>query len=414
VRRALVAVAVAAVACTHSPRPEPIATPPAGISIAVYQRAGEGASAVIDDRRRVTIAGPTLVLEGIDPLAVLPSLVIEPLGAGALAVGACVRDRIATEPTARDALEEFGRKQERLVRERVWNQTHAEPFPARDDTAVPRTIASSTLRCAVTAAPGDYFVRVLYVTASMSYRAQHDVTMTSADHATIASRFAITPASWGGRAPTPVTVRLFDGRPGATEAPREIARGTIVLDGSTSVLLAPPRELSVRLRRIYDGAFRHGGTSSSNLTWGSDSAQAIWVWLEVDGVRLAPGTLHAHVEVPGEAIRDVDVPADRREQTRERFRAPLWIDEQLRGQRTRTSPTADAEHLVDRFQIAVANAGAAPREVWIEEHLRDARPHQVVQAWPRAPAIARDRVQLKLVVPPGAIERTSFTLAYGL
>ena len=401
-RRALVA--VAAVACTPSPRPEPIATPPAGISIAVYQRAGEEASAVIDDRRRVTIAGPTLVLEGIDPLAVLPSLVIEPLGAGALAVGACVRDRIATVPTARDALEEFGRKQERGVRE----------LPARDDTAVPRTIASSTLRCAVTAAPGDYFVRVLYVTASMSYRAQHDVTMTSADHATIASRFAITPASWGGRAPTPVTVRLFDGRPGATEAPREIARGTIVLDGSTSVLLAPPRELSVRLRRIYDGAFRHGGTSSSNLTWGSDSAQAIWVWLEVDGVRLAPGTLHAHVAVPGEPIRDVDVPADRREQTRERFRAPLWIDEQLRGQRTRTSPTADAEHLVDRFEIAVANAGAAPREVWIEEHLRDARPHQVVQAWPRAPAIARDRVQLKLVVAPGAIERTSFTLAYGL
>jgi hypothetical protein len=402
VRRAVVA--VAAVACAHPPRAETIATPPAGISIAVYQHAGEAASAVIDDRRWVTIAGPSLVLEGIDPQAALPSLVIEPLGAGALAVGACARDRIATEPTARDALEEFGKKQERLVRERAWAETHAEPFPERADPAAPRTIASSTVRCAVTAAPGTYLVRVLYATASISYRAQHDVTMTSADHATIASRFAITPPIWGGRATAPASVRLFDGRPGGAQAPRELARGTIVLDGSTSVLLSPPRELPVRLRRVYDGTFRNG----------RDSTQAIWVWLEVDGLRLAPGPLHAHVEVPGEPIRDVEVPADGREQTRERFRAPLWIDEQLRGQRTRTTPIANAEHIVDRFQISVANAGGTPREVWIEEHLRDARQHQIVQAWPLAPAIARDRVQQKLVVPAGAIARASFTLAYGL
>src|SRR5262245_4778950 len=68
-----------------------------GVAIALYSRPGGERYAVVDDRRWVDVAGGTLVLDRIAPGAALPSLLIEPLGAG-LQIGTCLRERIEPPP----------------------------------------------------------------------------------------------------------------------------------------------------------------------------------------------------------------------------------------------------------------------------------------------------------------------------
>jgi hypothetical protein len=62
--------------------------------------------------------------------------------------------------------------------------------------------------------------------------------------------------------------------------------------------------------------------------------------------------------------------------------------------------------------LGVANTGATPREVWIEEHLRPARHRRIERAWPTKPAVVGDLVRAHVVVKPGGFERIGFTIAY--
>ena len=282
----------------------------------------------------------------------------------------------------------------------------ASPDP-RDATPASDAL-SPVLRCAARGRPGRYLVRLLYVSGLLGYRAQHDIAATAPGRATVVSRFAIVTPAWRTRA----DVALFDG--GVGSAPREIARGAIELDGSTAVLATPPREVTARLRRVYDGGVRRPeGPDPDDPRWGRESHPAVWVWLELGDLadRLAPGPVHARVELAGEPVRDIDVPAAGRRRRGAELRLPLWIDEALRGKRNRWTEAPDDRVRSDRFLLSIANLGDTPREVWIEEPLRPARP-TITRAWPRAPELGPHRLRLPLTVAPGATERAGFAIEY--
>jgi len=377
-----------AVACGHggpAAPPTPANTLREGVSIALYDGHDNGAYGVVDDRRWIDVTGGALVLDHlldlvldhVDPGADLPSLVIEPLAGGALEVGGCLRDRIPAPPVV--------------------------AVPDGQAPVVPvRAMFSPVLRCAVHAEPGRHLVRLLYVSPALGYRAQHDIAMTAPDRATVTSRFAIVTPAWQGRA----EVSLFDGLPGGEQPPREVARGTILLDGGTAVIAVPPREARAELRRVYRGAGQDDGGVRR------DSQPAVWVWLELDGVALAPGPVHAHVALAREGVRDIHVPAAGRRQAAAMLRLPLWIDDQLHGKRDRWGGSLDDQAVVDKFMVSVANTGTTTREVWIEEKLRPARRRTVTHAWPSEPIIIKNLLRMKLAVPAGKIERAGFEIAY--
>jgi hypothetical protein len=250
---------------------------------------------------------------------------------------------------------------------------------------------------------------VLYVSSALAYTAQHSIEMTTADRATIATRFAIATPSWGGRA----EAVQFEGVPGGDKPPVELARGALSLDGSTAVLGASPRSVPARVRRVFDGAMRTGVGDSADPAWGRDSVHAVWVWLELDGVTLSPGVTRAHVELPGETVRDVDVPAAGREHTGAGTRLPLWIDEQLHGLRSRSVTGADgASPLADRLSFSVSNLGTEPREVWVEERLRAAKRATVRSGWPQKPEQTAEVVRARVIVKGGGVERLGFVIDY--
>jgi len=399
------ALALLAVAACHAPHPiEHIATPAPGITMAFYQAAGRSYT-VVDDRRLVEIRGGMLLLDHIDPGAALPSLVIEPLGGGALVVGQCDRDHEIQALPPEDALARHAAWQERRRQRIAEGEVDGDAEPAPDGTV---TVISPVVRCTASGAEGKQLVRVLYVSSSLAYRAQHDVTMTAGDRATIATRFAIATPSWGGRA----EVVLFEGLPGGDKPAVELARGALTLDGSTSVLGAPPRETPARVRRVFDGATRTGVGDATDPTWGRDSVHAVWVWLELDGVALTPGPTHAHVEIPGEGVRDVEVPSAGREDSAAGTRLPLWIDEQLRGIRNRIVSGSDGASLVDKFSISISNLGSEPREVWIEEKLRPAKRRTIKFGWPTKPVLGAEVARTKVVVVPGGTERVGYVIFY--
>ena len=158
-------------ACRALPAREVIATPPAGMTIALY-RADDQGYGVVDDRRWVDITDGTVTFPTFDATAPLASLVIEPLDTDALVIGACARD------------------------------------------------ARTAIHCAVSGPRGRHLIRVLYVTSALRYVVHHDIAMHTDDEISIATRFEIPTPAWS----QPAQVTLFDGLPGQALAPREVAR----------------------------------------------------------------------------------------------------------------------------------------------------------------------------------------------
>lgn len=402
-RRAALAL-VLATGC-HPPRPVPAeVTPAPGITMAFYRTAGTSYT-VVDDRRLVEVRGGVLELDHVDPGAALPSLVIEPLGGSPLVIGQCDRAHETRALPPETALERFGAWQERRAKMQAEGEVLAEPQAGPEAT---ETVVSPVVRCAVTGATGKQLVRVLYVSSQLGYRAQHDVRMTSPDRVTVETKFSISTPAWSDRA----EVVLYEGLPGGDRPAVEVARGQLVLDGSTGVIGAPAREVPARIRRVFDGAIRSGVGNADEPSWGRDSVHAVWVWLELERTTLAPGLTHAYLALAGERPRDIDVPAAGREETRTGSRLPLWIDPDLRGVRNRIVTGADGTSPVDRFSVSVSNVGGEPRDVWVEEKLRPAKRRTVVNGWPAKPALGADSVRTKVTVKPGGTERVTYTVAY--
>jgi hypothetical protein len=136
------------------------------------------------------------------------------------------------------------------------------------------------------------------------------------------------------------------------------------------------------------------------------------VWLELDLAELAPGALHVHVELPGEAPREVDAPRAISDGAG-RLRVPLWIDPELAGTRDRVqASTAEDGQRVEQLTLAVANLGAVLREVWIEEQARPGPHRRLTGARPSAPAIHGDVLRSVLQVAPRTAVHVRYTVEY--
>lgn len=369
-RRALVVVAASsgALAACRSQPPRSIDTRPTepGLSIALY--ASKDASyGIVDDRRWIEVAGPRVQLANIDARADLASLVIEP-ASSALRIGTCVRAR------AGDAAD------------------------------------APIVTCDVDATPGRYLVRVLYTTTALGYLARHEIDARDLTRVRVASRFSVATPAWKQNA----ELVLYDGTAGDERAPREIARRRVALDGSVAVLTAPVREVAGRIRHVYEGAVVTSA-DSTDPAWAIESVHAVWVWLELAQLDLAPGAIRVHVELPDIGTRDVDVTRPTRKQDDKpsaMLGLPLWIDESLRGSRERFVEYHDGSSLTERFVFAVTNTGKTTRKVFVEEPLRRASRRKLERAWPTPPTPDGDTLRIELDVRPGRIERSGYTLTY--
>jgi hypothetical protein len=409
------------VACSRPATPKNVQPPQAGVSIAIYEQGGSGYS-VVDDRRWIEVAGSAITISNIEPGATLASLVIEPTER-ALRIGQCVRERLPDLPEL-DPLAKFAEEQQRLREHALRRRFERELAPRRPfapalkaekpEDQGPRY--APVVRCGVDGPPGKHLVRIVYVTPALRYRAHHNLVMTKPDEATVTSRFAVTTPSWRSRA----DVALFDGVPGGEEAPREIVRGSIELDGTTSVLTAPVQTARAELRRVFDGAVFAGDSEeeSREMVWGQESSNNVWVWLELAKLRLAPGPVFATIDLDGNK-READIPPAARKQADEPdapLRLPLWIDLELRGMRARLVEVNDGSRIVERVTLGIANVGGETREVFVDERARSATKRRIDRVWPktRKPTAHGDVLRTKLEVKPGRVERTGYTLIYDL
>ncbi|MEO8844189.1 MAG: hypothetical protein ABI591_18500 [Kofleriaceae bacterium] len=417
-------------ACTahHPTGPHPPAV--AGISISLYSLGTpESSYGVVDDRRWVELAGNQLVLEHIEPGASLASLVIEPLSGGTLAIERCVREALP-EPPPKPAAPIVAQPppavvvpvpvsdQQSLAREIMLRRLRAEQIKKQIAKPEPEAMArvDATVVCTVGGTPGRHLVRILYVSTKLDYRVQHALTVTTPDRAKLVTRFAIATPAWHEHA----DVIVYDGVPGGQRPPTEVTRGAVALDGSIAILSTPARETAARVRRIYDGAVVTPQVDVADAAWNSESSHGVWVWLELPHTTLAPGPVSAHVELPDELPHDVELAAGVRgtsEDDDDTLRLPLWVDTQLIGTRLRfTDPSAGPSEsdsgLAERLLLSVANQSDAPREVWVEEHVRRSRHRKLLRAWPKRPTATGDVVREKLVVKPHAIERVGYTVEY--
>jgi hypothetical protein len=404
-------------ACRTQPPPLTGTKPPdAGITIALYAKDGSDGFGVVDDRRYVEVAGKTLLLANIDPGAELASLVIEPTDS-ALRIGQCVRDRMPDLPK-RDPLEEYAERQREQraaeLQRRIARTLQPGPFPtpqrADPEPSVDGERFIPVVKCDVTAKPGKYLVRIVYVTKALGYRAQHDIDVREDKRAEVTSRFAITTPVWQARA----EMVVYEGVPGGERSPREVARGQVTLDGSTAIIPVAARALPARLERIYEGAVVTS-TDATDVNWGRDSVQAIWVWLVLDKLRLAPGPIRVHLDLPGEGIRDLDVPQSSRKQDDSAdapLRLPLWVDESLRGSRVRLVEYNDGTSITERYIFAVANMGEVEREVFVEEPMRTASRRKLERSWPKKPTAEHNVLRTRFVIKAGRVERAGYTMTY--
>jgi hypothetical protein len=404
----LVGVGVGVGACTppHTSTPQAPAT--AGVTIALYSLGDLATSyGVVDDRRWVELTDHDLVLDHIDPGASLASLVIEPLGAGApLVIERCVREALPDPVRPPRSAPSAGKPVDEGTTNLRGNGIAA---PRHVEVPLPAHLAP-IVRCAVAGGPGRRLVRILYVSHSLGYRTQHDLVMATADRAQLATRFTIATPAWRERA----DVVVFDGVPGGTRAPTELARGTVTLDGSVAILTTATHDVGARLRWIYDGAISTPDADGADVSWNAGSVHAVWVWAELPNTTLAPGPIHVRVALPDQPERELDAAAGLRDKDRASglLRIPLWADADLIGSRSRFSDGGDTGELAERLLLSVANTGEAPREVWVEEHVRPSRHRKIERAWPKRPMAAGDIVRAKVEVKPHAIERVGYTITY--
>jgi hypothetical protein len=364
-----------ALACMLGCHPAAHPTPPAALGVTISLYGGAAPYAVVEERRALVLDGNALTLDHVDPAADLATLWIEVLDDPRVAIGQCARPELAGSDGS-------------------------------DDELVPVEI-SPVVRCRVTGGRGRHVVRVAYMTPALTARAEHAIAMTAPDRAQLVTQFAVATPRWGERG----ELRVFDQPPSPSGGARhELARRDAVLDGSTAIIATSPRELVAHRRWIYTGAVPSPGVEPSTTTWHAESTRDVWVDLELETDALPAGTLRVHVALPGEPVRDVDVAGALVVGPNE-LRVPLWIDPELSGARERVEATGDGNR-VDQLTLSVANLGATPREVWVEEAARPGPHRRLTGARPSMPTIHGDVLRSVLEVAPRAIEQVRYAIEY--
>jgi hypothetical protein len=388
------ALAVAAAGCHAHPAPLHGTAPDAGISIALY-RQGDTAYGIVDDRRVIDIDTDRVLLANIDPGAALASLVIE-TGSADLRIGPCTRQRLpdTVAPTDDADRPEIHHENPPVTELRV---------PPPREPVITRTLRyAPVVECAAHGKRGRYPVRIIYVSDALAYRVQHQIALGDPATATIDSRFVLQTPPWH----TSASVVVFDGIPGGARPPRDVAHGTLTLDGGTSVVLAPARDVHASVRYIV----RQSGPGDAH-------AAAVWATLELPGITLAPGPIHLHVTLDGDdrwiaTTTPDDDESDESAGESSPLRLPMWIDDRLRVERHRVAieDTGDGTHLVELVDVKVTNTGSVPGDVLMFEHVRKSKHRRIENAHPTKPFTRGDTIITKLAVMPGRTARATYVL----
>lgn len=356
-RAALVAISLAA--CRPAPRVvEHIATPPEGLTIALYED-GERRFSLVDDRRTLEVRGGELVLDQLAAGASLSSLVVEPAsrdGQG-LVVGACRRD-------------------------------------------------ADVVRCAASGATGRTFVRILYVSDKLAFRSRHAIVV-DGSHAKIDTQFEIELPAWGRRA----RLSLFDGIPGGARPPQLLGTLEQVLDGTTVMLHAPLREAKARRITVFDPLRAVGDEDSREED--ASSGKRAWEWAELVGVALPPGEIDILVDEASDHPVATELATSAAVEIAGNLRIPLRPDGLVRGRRERRGGT-EGRTVLDTFEFAVTNDDTRPRLVLVEEELRTSKQRSIASSSPRKPEIVDDIARVELDVPPSGTVRVRFVVSYEL
>ena len=373
-----------------------VATPAEGTAMTVYLGKDPGSAiALIDDRQRLAVANSTFLLDRVEPGA--QPLVIEPLDRQPFRVGACTHERVAGS-----SLDLLG-----TPRATTKSGQPRQPLPVP-----PPGVIAPQLRCAVTAAPGTHLVRVVQHTPLPGFQTLHDVHYDGGDHAKLTTRFVIKSLTWGKQR---AALTVFEGLPGGDRSPSPIARGEVVLDGSTTVLANPPIDVPARLRVVYDGAVASASVSPTDAAWRRESKSTVATVLELDTVDLPAGQVDVHFS--GIQLRDTTVAQRDRERVGDTLRLQLDAVTTLRGERRNTTTDVSVgktgKTITTKIAITVSNLSDDPKAVAIEEQLRPGVTRVTLKLPPTAKLVG-DTVRADVVVPPHGNQRLEIKVTYAV
>jgi hypothetical protein len=385
----------------------------------------------VDDRRWIDLApGGALELADLPATADLDSLVVEPLGepAGpqALAVVQCTRAPALAAALSGGAAGHAlvgrtvdvhligGGSARGTVRaaddEGLWldDGGRAVRVDGARVTGLRVSGGAGLVRCAVRGAPGRHLVRVAYATSDVAWHAIHRVDVAIDAHgdgkATVRTGFQIDAPGWTGDA----QVALWRGLPGADDPPERVWSGAAGL-GAPVTVWSQAREVPAHLISVFRGAVASAGESATDAYWRQQSTGEVRTWLVLDAP-LAAGTALVGVTVAGAPPRMVEAALER---TGDTARAPLWIDPELRGLRIKTYQSGDEHGLREHLAWSVSNLSDHARPVWIEEELRPARRHRLVNARPKLD-VTGGWIRASLAVPPAGLAHASCDVVYDL
>ena len=192
------------------------------------------------------------------------------------------------------------------------------------------------------------------------------------------------------------------------------------LDGTTAIFAPPAREVAARLRFLLSVASDSDDYAgeSPNLRGGDDgggrgartAARPTQLWLEL-AAAVPAGILVAHVELAGDAARDAIVPAGSVEHRARKTRAALWVDPTVLVTLERSTLRPTNRHVRSRTLITVANLGATPRAVAVEQTLPAREDRVVESSWPAPPILVSTAVRTELLVGPAGTARSRYVLA---
>lgn len=393
---AVTAMLVLAACPAKPPARDPVALPAEGTSIAIFVgRDATSVVAMIDDRRRIVVEHGAFELDRIDPGAQLPSLVIEAIDGTPFALGSCMRER-----SPNTALEALGPPR----------PPARQGQPRQGLPVLAAGVLAPKVTCRVTAAPGPHAIRVVQITPLAGFRTFHQVTYGGGATAKLTTKFVFTTPAWHEQR---AEFAVFDGLPAGEQPPKQIARGSLVLDGTTTVLANPTVEVGARLRAVFDGAVRDPSVAPTEASWGRESRSVVSNVLELDRVELGAGQLDVHFE--GVMQRDASVALGDRERVGDQLRLILEPVPGLRASRRNFVDVSlrRGKTIQQRITLSVTNDGLEPRALAIEEHLRP-RLARVLADVPSAMKLVGDTLRADVVIPPHETIELAFRVTYVL
>ena len=294
---------------------------------------------------------------------------------------------------------------------------HAIRFSAIARLRIPELTATPTVRCRVRSSrPGRHAIRLAYRTGAARWRAGYQVAGVAEASTSIvlAPRYTVELAGLRGPAAgeaADVTLRALPAGDEAT--PIVVWHGSVALDGEPITVAGTLSTRAARVRRWYPGAAPvEDGTDPRGRAWGRDSSGQVWRELVFERAATdVPGDLRVGLADGAGGTRWYQGALPQMPAAGTRVvRVPLGVDPELIGFRERL--IHDDDGLADEVRLSVANRGAAPVQVILEEPLRPLGRPAVRFAAPAPGTLGAAVWQLEVVVPAGGLERAAVLIQY--